>query len=323
MYDTLSRCGLNEFVDFRYLPLNHIVPSNGSYFCQGMDCPSTEFDSCLVREYCWFQNPSPCSPREQLQIASYLQCFEGPFANTEQPTDATMRQPCMASAGLDYNRVMRCVSNADQLKAAQAALNSTRASMYSHIGPPGDNNHFPHLFVGGDTQESHHLANNSWVALVKVLCENLQLSGTHPAACVPVQHSLRFTLVGNVSADQVTRDPDALALFLTASRIATNFAISNATFPLNFSSNTTREPEEPSYVNVQAVGQIQLQNASGDGRVDIALRIDVLDAFTNPLRTSSESQGLKHYLSWGVKSLLGWKDVRVSNAHVVKQPRLV
>jgi len=55
IFDALSRAGLNGYVDFKYLPLNHVNASTGAFLCDGMDCPATRFDSCLVREYCWFQ----------------------------------------------------------------------------------------------------------------------------------------------------------------------------------------------------------------------------------------------------------------------------
>ena len=44
---------LNAALSFSYLPVNHLTAS-GAYDCsKGLDCESTQFDTCLVHEYCW------------------------------------------------------------------------------------------------------------------------------------------------------------------------------------------------------------------------------------------------------------------------------
>ena len=71
-------------VRFRYIPLNHVAP-NGSFACnESFACPDTRFDTCLARVTC---DPldGRCLPAAQQQLASYLACFEGPFANREVP----------------------------------------------------------------------------------------------------------------------------------------------------------------------------------------------------------------------------------------------
>ena len=158
---------LSARVTFHYFPLNHIDPAaNYSFLCKGMDCPSTQFDSCLVKEYCWpLTSQKPC-PR-QLAVSRFLACFEGQYANEEAPTNASRREPCMAKAGLDYELVLSCKQNQTALAAAETALNATRAPMYRALGPnPGL---FPHIFVDGE-----HLNHDTWTALTRILCQKIK-----------------------------------------------------------------------------------------------------------------------------------------------------
>ena len=66
------------------MPLNHVAP-NGTFECvpPAFACPDTRFDTCLAHVTCDPLDAKGCAPTVQLQLASYLACFEGPFANRE------------------------------------------------------------------------------------------------------------------------------------------------------------------------------------------------------------------------------------------------
>ena len=70
--------GVNELVDFRYFPVNHIDPSTGAFDCEAsLDCESTQFDSCMVATYCNPITGEGCAAEVQLQISDFLACMEG------------------------------------------------------------------------------------------------------------------------------------------------------------------------------------------------------------------------------------------------------
>jgi len=62
-----------------------------------LDCEGTYFESCLVKEVCWY---GACDSATQQQLAAFLKCYAGPGANDEEWTpDVSQREPCLASAG--------------------------------------------------------------------------------------------------------------------------------------------------------------------------------------------------------------------------------
>ena len=157
---------LNQFVNFKYLPLNHINPNNGSYICDGMACDSVKFESCLVNKYCWYKNPNSCNAINQLNVAHFMKCFEGPYANREATPDPSRRELCMRKSNLDYDLINDCANNYTQVNEIEYELNLTRAPLYKKLGRnPGL---FPHIFVN-----DKHLWNNSWTSLVRILCNEI------------------------------------------------------------------------------------------------------------------------------------------------------
>jgi len=264
---------LNPFVSFKYIPLNHINATDGSYLCDGLDCPSTQFDACLTKEYCWFEDT--CSPRNQQAVSEYLHCFEGPFANRESPTNASRRPHCMQQAGLDYDRVLSCTADKPKLASILSALNATRAPMYSSLGPsPGM---FPHIFIDGA-----HLFNNSWASLTRLLCARLPAQQL-PDACTDRVIEEQFR-VHNLSAQAINSDKQH---FLTAVQLAADLALSKVAFPVHFEyadwpHNADPDPNgAPSYVNAQAITRVQLINVQAVEQSVVAVKVkfEVLGAF--------------------------------------------
>lgn len=282
-----------------------------------MDCPATEFDSCLVQEYCWFQDKRPCPTKTQLAVSEFLHCFEGPFANKEAPTNASRREPCMQQAGLDYDRVMNCTLDKDRLRRAQHALNNTRAPMYRRLGPsPG---YFPHIFVDGK-----HLYNMTWAAMVKVLCARItegKGTSTGPIACQSRHAELSFRVQG-IPRGNIEQKAVALE---RAVQIAADYSVSKEALPVNYEypnwpHNEQPDPNgEPSYVNVEAMRTVRLVSATaaGGNGVDIKMSATLLEAFAEDF--NQIGQTLPRYLSWSL-ALTG---VAKINAENISQVRIV
>lgn len=283
-------------INFSYVPLNHVAADgSGAFNCgASMDCVSTRFDSCLVGEYCLFGH---CDGATQRQLANFLKCFEGPFANVEGGTNATRRKPCMAAAGLDFERVASCASNATMVGALQTAINRTRAPMYARLGPnPGL---FPHIFVDGV-----HQANDTWTSLLRTLCGKLAVhaagaqSAAPPAALPPACGLSNATLSWDfapsaLSAARILAHRDS---FQSAVVAAVNLAASRVALPVHF---------EPDYVDVRAVGgALLLEPSAAEGAargadgVHVAVRLSgVLGGYADALRRGGSASWLPEYMA--------------------------
>ena len=258
-------------LNFSYVPLNHIDPADGSYKCTDDtgrpfgDCPSTTFDSCLVNTLCPFGR---CDAPTQRRIAHFLRCFEGPFANRENPTNATRREPCMAAAfggAAAYDAASACAGDASAAAAAEGAMNATRAAMYAKLGPnPGL---FPHIFIDGK-----HQSNNSWTALVATLCRHPSFKDAPPCATVAV--TLTFTIESAPFTKSALAGAAAAAAFAEAVGTAADFAISQGALPVNFPTPPDAPAPgnpgwPPSYVNVNAVRSARLGGGTRNGTVGV------------------------------------------------------
>lgn len=247
MYHLLTAEGVAPHVDFRYLPVNHVA-ADGSYQCfaqdgndtADLDCNATRFDSCLVRERCWPLAERGCDSAEQLRIASFLACFEGPHANVEGVVAPSRRGPCLREAGIDPAPVAACAADAARAGAAQAALNASKATMMAGISPnPG---YFPHIFVDGE-----HQGNFSWVHLLQTVCS--RLPSPAPAACRPEPLCVTIDLAGSgLAPADVTGGGACAAPFGRALSAALSVAASNATLPAGFAAQ-----DPAGYVDVHAL----------------------------------------------------------------------
>jgi hypothetical protein len=301
-------------VNFSYLPVQHIL-SNGSFDCrEQFDCESTHFDTCLARQYCWFGD---CSADVQMKLAAFLQCFEGPFANRENPTDPSRRSGCMKSAGLDIEVVNKCVADEALLTQSMVQLNSSKTAMYKRLLP--NSGLFPHMFLGGV-----QLYNFTWAGLLRRICDEID-PGVSRILCLSVrslsclslqaltkpclkkQLAVELTVDGKMSAAQP-------ALLTSAIEAAVNLVISNISFPVNFFTDDDSLDGAPSYLDVNATLTLQVKNAAGS---TIPFSITVLGHFADAFVRAVPTKSFLDYADWALGSIAGMKNVRVVGARVV------
>ena len=278
--NTLLSPGINDLVHFSYIPVNHYAP-NGSYICeedgQSLDCKGQQFDACLTYTACWwdaddhFDPYTVCRPEDQLKLAKYLQCFEGPFANHEVLTNSSMRKSCMDVAGLNYTLTESCL-NGGGLAVAEESLNISRTVMeMSH--PEG---YFPHIYIS-----DRSLANFSWTALTRELCEYPDIVAQKPSACAPADLALqvRFGVGANLSVADASGTHGAS--LSGALHEALDYAVSNCTLPLgSFATDDDTLPlGAPSYANVRSVLNISgLRAEMSEGASDDRERLSSLSS---------------------------------------------
>lgn len=284
----MNATGVNDVVRFRYIPLNHVAP-NGSFACnESFACPDTRFDTCLARVTC---DPldGRCLPAAQQQLASYLACFEGPFANREVQTNTSRRMPCLTKAfGEDAaaisDRIKQCLAN--DVADVEVKFNATRAPMYKRLQPnPGM---FPHIFLGGE-----HFWNNSWTALLRAICSSAQTP--KPPACAPGQATLTFD--ADITGGCGIMTPVDSVVFCAAVRDGANLAAARFALPNGWA--TEGEPgqgDKPSYVDERAVAEASLTkcttNAGLASQVKVQLELHgVLAALDGTLRGAVEQDG--------------------------------
>jgi len=200
----------------------------------------------------------------------------------------------MKAAGLDYEKVIGCTQNASRLNEAQAALNTTRAPMYSKLGPsPGL---FPHIFI-----DAVPLMNNTWAALTKIICSKI-VDAPLPVACGTRKLQLTFRLEG-VKASSLPK-----ASLEKAIHTAADFAVSALALPVRFEypswpKNQDPDPNgEPSYINVQALqGATAGRVSQREGGVELEVELSVLEAFaTLTLGLGESTNKFARYLPWAM-----------------------
>ena len=254
-----------------------------------MACDSVRFESCLVHEYCWFQ--SECSASSQRNVAHFLKCFEGPYANREATPDPARRPLCAKEAGIDYEQVSGCAANKTEVGRIEKSLNKTRAPMYKKLHPRGL---FPHIFVNGA-----HLYNNSWASLVRVLCKEIGPKD-EPEVCTSVPLDLTFYLANTgLNKSDINGHVDN---FNKAILEATNFVGSKEWLPINF--QTSQPDHSPSYVNIFAVDAVQLTSAKSvdQDTVQIDVTIRSLKAFQSVLLGGIAGSDFGPFLAWAMGS---------------------
>lgn len=302
---------LGEYVTFSFLPV-HNWNSTGGYMCSynesgvvhSTDCEGTRYDSCLTAHYCW--GPGGCNQSTQLQIAEYLRCMEGSYANTEKLTNSSKRKPCFKEARLDFAPVQQCYENAALSDSIESKLNTSKGFMMASIGAnPGT---FPHIFVNGA-----HQANYSWVALTRTLCD--LLSSINPAPCHRTNLDLEFALSPAIY-DAVAGQKWWEITVGTQVAAAANVATSAAALPAGFAE------QDPKYVNVKAIDDLDTKVFPESGRVVVT--IEVLAAFVDdaikgvPLHNSSRFREALASIFQGV-GIENATSADISNVTIAKQ----
>jgi hypothetical protein len=303
-------------INFTYIPLNHVDALTGKFVCSppSMDCESTKFDSCLVHAVANQTSPLASNQRG---LSSFLKCFEGPFANREEPTDPSRRRPCFEQSfgpGL-FESVAACALNPAVVGPIEEALNKTRAPMYSRLTPnPGL---FPHIFINGV-----HQYNNSWTALFRTLCSALEDDA--PRECLAQNMTIAFRVhLQHPWKPPVTRSQ--MADLLEASLEASNLAASRILFPDHW--NTTGDAGqprgEPSYVNARpavAPSLRSLTSEPGLPAVAVEVTMSVLAGLRGSLSAAlSTPQGAADLFEWALRS----RDLPMAPRGGVDQIRVV
>ena len=247
--------------------MHNVDPATGAFVCEtvengtvySMDCESTRYDGCMVAVNCWAARDDEggggrrgCGQATQLAMAEFLRCFEGPFANTEAPVNASMRVPCFERAGLLFGPVQECYDDAHRVTRIEQRLNASKTAMMASLGPsPG---YFPHIFVDGQ-----HQYNDSWCALTRTICDTLLIGGSAAAAatprpCASASLVLSFDLTPALAAEVATAP---LAALEAALQLAVDIAVSAAALPTHFDTDDDAlPPGDPSYVNVRATNRV-------------------------------------------------------------------
>jgi len=252
---------LGSVINFSYYPVPHLNNSS-DIICEEevegqavkFDCEGREFEQCLVAVNC--ESSGDCSYAVQQKLASFLECFEGPYANTEGYANASLRAPCMDKAGLEMQPVQDCLNDTSKVTALSQQMKALKLVMMPRLGPnPGT---YPHIFV-----DSKHQWNYSWVALTRILCDSLTVA---EPACQPTSLSLSFSV-----ATSVLKKLTDVANLSAAIASAVDTATSAAALPIGF------DEADPDYVNVRAVTGI---GASKLGATGVSLEsLSVLAAF--------------------------------------------
>ena len=299
MYNALALLLPTSPINFTYMPLNHIDPATGEFVCSppSMDCESTKFDSCLVHAV--NSKTSPLA-QNQLGLSKFLKCFEGPFANREEPTDPSERRPCFELAFGSkpdlFDDIAACAKHPSVVRPIEKALNRSRAPMYSRLTPnPGL---FPHIFV-----DNVHQYNNSWTSLFRTLCG--KLADEAPKACVAHNMTIAFT-VHFQRWWQPAIIRSQLAAFLEATLEASNLAASRTLFPAHW--NTTGDAGqprgEPSYVNARPASAPSLRSLEVTHQVAVSVEVSMSvlvglrDSFVKAL---SAPQGASDIFEWALR----------------------
>ena len=302
------------------MPLNHINP-NGSFTCSSPenDCESSRFDSCLVNEYCY----PHCSSSAALSLTQFLQCYEGPYANTEALTDPTRREPCMKSANLDYHKVMKCALDPTQYTPIEIAINASRAPMYAALGAnPG---YFPHIFV-----DSAHQFNDSWTSMLRTLCNKFDVPANKrtPEACAVHDGGVTFEFV----VEDIDVTPSSVKKYQEqvedAINLGVNFASSEPAFPIHWKTNAGDPGAPPSYVNVQASAGASLifaKRMAGTAATTVQVRLNnFLSFYYDDLLRGVDDQrkgNVTKYLEWSLTATKLFGNVEnIHGARVVVPP---
>jgi hypothetical protein len=240
--------GINEQVSFTYLPVNH-WDSDGNYACTAeddegntvdLDCEGTAFESCLVNLVCWYGD---CDAETQQSLATFLKCYEGPGANSEEALDPETRQPCLEAANFPspnddvdelISQISACQNDPDVLDPILETLNNSKASMVAST----DYTVFPIFYVNDEYQKD-----STWTALTRTFCDLSAMSSVPECAYEVFQLNVQ---VSNPSDPNLLIDAIALSL---------NLAASNASLPIHFDTDddALTQPDEFTYVNVNAI----------------------------------------------------------------------
>lgn len=216
----LSSPGLNQIVNFTVIPTPYPVFPNGTLQCHdyarsppfNFDCDGAKFEACVVMT-------SP--PSSQLRLARFFKCFEGPFANTDGPTDFSKRSSCVRAAGLPLHKIQKCYNS---IANSTTVDNPVQLPFWKQSQAVIDYG-FPYVEVNG-------VGPANWPDLLNLVCRSY--SGQHKAAgCMTHELGLRVRLdwLGSGADPLSALNVTALEKSLTQ---ALSLIAANITYPVNF-----------------------------------------------------------------------------------------
>ena len=146
-------------------------PTTGNdKFCQG-----DKYEACLLQAAC---GGVSCPAAAQMQLATFLQCFEGQHAS-----DPSTAEPCASRAGFDVAAVRTCASSDAKSQAAFAKVQSAAKK-----GMEGAKC-FPWIVVNDEVEsrdptEGCFGKDAATAPLLRILCKAIHESNrTAPAGC--------------------------------------------------------------------------------------------------------------------------------------------
>jgi len=174
--------GVNEEVELGFYPVGGFSNPkiNKTVTCPPVgadkDCQGDKYESCLLHTFC---GGVSCKPKEQLQLAHFLDCFEGEHQSAIDKADG-----CATAAGFDTSKVSGCLGDETAKEAAFAAVQTAAGDMSRFIC-------FPWIEVDGqveskDPQGGCFGPDAGTYPLLPIICAAAKAAGAPtPKACDP------------------------------------------------------------------------------------------------------------------------------------------
>lgn len=159
-------------------------------------------------------------PSSQLQLAQFFKCYEGPFANTDGPTDFAKGASCVQAAGLPLRAIQECYDSI----ANSTTVNNPVQRVFWEQSQGVINYGFPYVEIDGAGPAN-------WPDLLNIVCQ--KVSGRRPAGCGTQRLGLRLRLdwLGSGTASLSQLNVSALEKSVTQ---ALSLIAANITYPVNF-----------------------------------------------------------------------------------------
>eukprot|EP00947_MAST-08B_sp_MAST-8B-sp1_P005848 g5848.t1 len=308
--NTLSAPGLADVMSVSIIPTPYpVYPNNNSLQCHDptvsppfdYDCRGAKWEACVVAETCGPPG-TDCGRHVQRRLATFFKCFEGPFANQDGPTDFSVRASCAGRAGLDVAAITSCYKSIEDATTVDNPVQSPFWKASQQVLSFG----FPYVRINDGSTAAN------WPDLLSIVCDlqghlqgdlqGLQGGGTDgasnssgapagkpriPKGC-EVDRGAHGPMTVDLLGPGLAIDTFSAALYRQALVQATNFIISNVTFPVRFAGGGN--PGTPSYLEMNVTRSVEVHSITdiSKGGEGGALRVV---AETGVLRATSGALG--------------------------------
>ena len=285
--NTIRAPGLAEVMDITFIPTPFPVYPNGTLSCEDTsvnppfdyDCAGAKWEACVVSETCGTPSSSvsssasaSCDQRSQRNLVAFFKCFEGGFANLDSPTKFAAARPCAKRAGLDVDSIASCYSSIENATTVNNPVQQPFWEAAQSIIALG----FPYVKI------NNNLESANWPDLLSIVC-NLQAAAADKAvvgaagwetdAALPrgceVDGSSGRRLVVELRGPGVSINTFNAAVFAVAMMQATNFIISDMTFPVRFTDRAGK-PGTPSYIEMNVTRTVDVHSITAIIDPDVA-----------------------------------------------------